>query len=43
MAYNRLIEEIDDPEIVRVLERIIEDEKVHLKLFQKALEEHCKC
>lgn len=40
IAYERLIEEIDDPCIKKVLRRIVEDEKVHLKLFRQALQ-HC--
>jgi bacterioferritin len=40
-AYNRLIHDIKDPHIVRILERIVADEKVHLCLFKKALAKYC--
>ncbi|NLY55436.1 MAG: bacterioferritin [Firmicutes bacterium] len=36
-AYERLITEIADPGVRRVLERIVEDERVHLDLFETAL------
>ncbi len=40
-AYERLLHEIDDPGVQRVLMRIIRDEQVHLHLFQQALQKYC--
>lgn len=42
-AYQRLIDEIDDPEVLRVLRRILADEKMHLRLFKEAWHEYCDC
>jgi len=39
--YERLIIEIEDPKVQRVLRRIVDDEQVHLRLFQAALERYC--
>lgn len=40
-GYNRLICEMEDPEVIKVLERILLDEKVHLQLFHEALLRCC--
>lgn len=40
-AYLRLIGEIDDPKVRRVLERIVGDEQVHLMLFRQAFAAIC--
>lgn len=37
IAYHVLKEEIKDPKVQRILERILLDERLHLRLFQEAL------
>lgn len=41
-GYNRLITEMEDPEVIKVLERILADEEVHLQLFHEALLKCCQ-
>lgn len=40
--YRKHISMIQDPYIKAILQRIILDEKVHIRLFNKALQKHCK-
>ena len=32
---------IDDPDIIEILKRIIDDEKLHVLIFQRIIAEHC--
>ncbi|MFZ5354379.1 MAG: ferritin-like domain-containing protein [Bacillota bacterium] len=41
-VYKEHIKKIDDPHIKSILERIILDEMVHIKLFSDALEKYCR-
>ena len=39
--YQEHIDRIDDPHVKSVLDRIILDEKVHIVLFQEAMDKYC--
>ncbi len=42
-TYRQHIQLIDDRYIRAILERIIQDEELHLRLFTKAYQRHCRC
>lgn len=41
-TYRKHIYEIDDPVIIKLLERIVRDEEVHLALLCRAFERYCR-
>ncbi len=41
--YEKDIKLIDDKYVVENIQRIIQDEQVHLKLFEGAINKYCKC
>lgn len=40
--YNKALDQISDPNITKIIERIILDEELHLKIFRKLYDEYVK-
>ncbi|MFR3911355.1 MAG: hypothetical protein ACLTYB_09345, partial [Clostridium paraputrificum] len=40
--YNKALNEISDPNIVKIIERIILDEELHLKIFKELYAKYVK-
>ncbi|WP_368240484.1 hypothetical protein [Clostridium paraputrificum] len=41
-SYNKALNEISDPNIVKIIERIILDEELHLKIFKELYAKYVK-